>query len=164
MATEQTFDLSGIIQQVKDIEKALVKTFNIVESGNRVSKDSFDKLGKSINDAFKDGAGASEEALKGIEQGVKDLARNTIDSAQSIETSFTQAFSKISVLKSSVDGIGSFFGGLMQAPMQMEKAMAQLSFVSKDVKNKNLFLEMSCIMFIIFFRLKNIIICCNLDK
>jgi hypothetical protein len=109
----------------------IIFDFKPLTKGLKIAEDSI----KDLSNAFKDSGKISKDVLENIVQDTKTLAKNVTDNANSIETSFTNAFSKISVLKSTFAGIGTAFKNMTAEPMQLENAMNELAFVSQDVKN-----------------------------
>jgi len=75
------------------------------------------------------------DSIEEVKDSVKNLNKTTIEGAQSIGVKWGEAFSKITVIKDTIAGLGSYFNTLTQGPRLMETAMASLSFVSKEVKD-----------------------------
>jgi len=130
MANEASFgiDFKSLLEGLKKAEQEITNMNETIKDGSKVSKESFKNLSETIVNAFKDSG-------VGVKKILDEIKKNAENSANSFEAKFSQAFSRIAVLRDTFSGAGNFIGGLIEGPKQMETALAQLSFVSKDVKN-----------------------------
>jgi methyl-accepting chemotaxis protein len=92
---------------------------------------SIEDLADSFQNTLKKNA---REALESIEENTKKLANTVTSSTGDMMNGWGSAMARISVLKDSFAGIGKFASGFLEGPKQMETAMAQLTFVSKEVR------------------------------
>jgi hypothetical protein len=125
MANEANFgiDLKPLLEGLKKVQTEYGSLNKSVKDGAEVNIKSFEKLGEALNNAFKEG-----------EKALSDFANNSNKHAKDIEKSWGNAFSRIAVLKDLIPSAVGFVGNMISGPMQLEKSMNQLAFVSKDVK------------------------------
>jgi len=126
--TKLGIDLKPLLEGLKKAEQEIINMHESIKDGSKASEESFKNLGETLANAFK-------ESGVGVKNILDEIKKQAEDSANSIETKFSQAFSRMAVIRDTFSGAGNFIGGLIDGPKQMEMALAQLSFVSKDVKN-----------------------------
>jgi TP901 family phage tail tape measure protein len=111
----------AVQEGLKNVENAIGHLGSFIKDGNQASTKSFEDLAKNIS--------------KSLNETFKNVGKEAKESAKNIEKSWTDALSRIVVLKETIAGFGKYFNELSQGPRLMETAMASLSFVSKEVKN-----------------------------
>jgi len=120
-------DVSKLLEGLKKAENEITNLHKSIKDGNKVGTETFTDFGKSVIDVFKNTGKEGEKAFN-------ELFDNINNSSKKFNENFINAFSKISVVKDVVAGAFSAVNSLISEPIQFEKSMGQLSFISKDVK------------------------------
>jgi hypothetical protein len=109
---------------LKNVEKAVGNLGNFIKDGNQTNTKSFEDLAKNISKSL-------DEAFKHVSKSMDDTGKKI----EEVTNGWGKAFAKIEVFKNVFSGVSSVIGNMVKGPMELEKAMNSLAFVSEDVKN-----------------------------
>jgi methyl-accepting chemotaxis protein len=137
LTLNMSLDPKQVLDSVGKIKTGIENFYKEFGKDNTKAQEHLKNLSKEItnfDDSFKKSGETSDEFFKEIIEHLNKVNESS-KGVGDILNGWGSAFARISVLKESISGIGNFIGGLIEGPKQMEKAMAQLTFVSKDAKD-----------------------------
>ena len=131
-------DIEQMKKSMESVEQFFLGMPKIITDGSQQSEKTLkglaDFVSTNLGKAFNDAGKKSQEFLEGTAKGIENIS-GVLEKAKGLLNGWGTAFTRISVFKEAFSGVGNFIGDLIQAPKEMENAMAQLTFISKDVKN-----------------------------
>lgn len=72
-------------------------------------------------------------SLRQLDTTLRNTSTTAKDTAKSIETNWVNAFSRLSVIKETINGVKAAFGGLLESPLAFEQSLRNVGSLSEDV-------------------------------